>query len=131
MASGAITGDHPEISATEAYSRFDNPEISGRKRFHRSRFFADAFNRSSTGGCACGSLFVRHRSYSFSAGKTSSRMNPHIRVHTSSIFGDGAKSIPLTFLIESDEAFFGDLRDLFIEVADVLSCHCADRHPPA
>src|SRR5665647_668946 len=29
MASGAITGDHPEISATAAYSRFDNPEISG------------------------------------------------------------------------------------------------------
>ena len=107
MASGAITGDHPEISATAAYSTFDSPEIWGRKRFHRSRFFADAFNRSSTGGYACGSLFARHRSYSFSAGNTSSRMNPHIRVHTSSIFGDGSKSIPLTLLIESDEAFFG------------------------
>src|SRR5450759_714571 len=50
MASGAITGDHPEISATAAYSRLDNPEISGRKRFHRPLCFADAFNRSSTGG---------------------------------------------------------------------------------
>ena len=93
MASGAITGDHPEISATAAYSRFDNPDISGRKRFHRSRLFADAFSRSSTGGCACGSLLARHCSYSVSAGNTSSRMNPHIRAHTSSALGDSPKSI--------------------------------------
>lgn len=34
MASGAITGDHPEISATAAYSRLDSPDVAGRKRFH-------------------------------------------------------------------------------------------------
>src|SRR5450631_4322800 len=103
MASGAITGDHPEISATAAYSRFDNPDSSGRKRFHRSRFFADAFSRSMTGGCACGSWFARHWAYSVSAGKTSSRMNAHMRADTSCDLADGAKSISSTLLSEPDE----------------------------
>src|ERR1035437_4671605 len=129
MASGAITGDHPEISATAAYSRFDKPEISGRNRFHRSRFFADAFKCSRTGGCTCGSLSARHFEYSISAGNTSSRMNAHMRADTSSALADGAKSICSALLFESDEALFGDLQDLFVEVAEVLPGHCADRHP--
>ena len=52
IASGAMTGDQPETSATGAYSRFDRPERSGRNRFHRPRPRAFAFSSSTTGGRA-------------------------------------------------------------------------------
>ncbi len=50
IASGAITGDQPETSATAAYSRLLIPETCGRKRFHNPRSRADAFSFSITGG---------------------------------------------------------------------------------
>jgi hypothetical protein len=37
VASGAITGDQPMISATDAYSRLVSPASSGWKRFHSPR----------------------------------------------------------------------------------------------
>ena len=49
IASGAITGDQPDTSATGAYSRFDSPETSGRNRFHSPRSRASAFSSSTTG----------------------------------------------------------------------------------
>ena len=39
-----------------------------------------------------------------------------------------AKFIPSALLFRSDQAFFGDLQDLFIKVGEVLPGHCADRH---
>src|SRR5665811_165886 len=129
IASGAITGDQPEISATAAYSKLLNPDNSGKKRFHRSRFFADTFSFSSTGGCACVSLLARHSSYSFSAGNTSSRMKSHIRAHVSSAFGESAKSISSTFLFGSDQTLFHDLKHLVVVTAEVLSGHSPCRRP--
>jgi hypothetical protein len=62
IASGAITGDHPEISATLAYSRLDSPDSSWWKRFHRPRLRAEALRSSRTGGWACGSFSRRQAS---------------------------------------------------------------------
>ena len=50
IASGAMTGDQPVISATDAYSRLDSPPSSWWKRFHSPRLRASAFSSSSTGG---------------------------------------------------------------------------------
>ena len=50
MASGAMTGDQPVISETAANSRFEIPDHSGRKRFHRPRRCASALRSSITGG---------------------------------------------------------------------------------
>ena len=50
IASGAITGDQPVISAMEAYSRLDSPASSWWNRFHRPRLRASAFSSSRTGG---------------------------------------------------------------------------------
>jgi hypothetical protein len=50
IASGAITGDQPETSATDAYSRLDSPEMLGRKRFHSPRERASALSSSTIGG---------------------------------------------------------------------------------
>src|ERR1700722_13525882 len=108
-----------------AYSTFESPETLGRKRFQSPRFFTDSFNRSSTGGCACGSLFARHNSYSCSAGKISSRMKSAIMSDISSDFGECVKSIRLSLLPELLETFFSKLIDLVTEVAELLSGHRA------
>jgi len=50
IASGAITGDQPDTSATGAYSRLDSPETLGRNRFHSPRVRASALSSSITGG---------------------------------------------------------------------------------
>ena len=52
VTSGAITGDQPMISATEAYSRLVRPPSSWWKRFHRPRARASFLRSSSTGGCS-------------------------------------------------------------------------------
>jgi hypothetical protein len=52
VASGAITGDQPMISATDAYSRLDSPPSSWWKRFHRPRLRASTLSSSRTGGCS-------------------------------------------------------------------------------
>ena len=50
IASGAITGDQPDTSATAAYSRLDSPDTLGRNRFHSPRARASTFSSSTTGG---------------------------------------------------------------------------------
>src|SRR3954464_14920588 len=50
VASGAMVGDQPMISATEAYSRLESPPSSWWKRFHRPRLRASTFSSSRTGG---------------------------------------------------------------------------------
>ncbi|GAA1518228.1 hypothetical protein GCM10009788_22860 [Nocardioides humi] len=50
IASGAITGDQPVISAIGAYAALPSPEADGRKRFHRPRSRADALRSSITSG---------------------------------------------------------------------------------
>ena len=50
IASGAMTGDQPEISDTAANSRLEMPDHSGRKRFHRPRRRASALRSSMIGG---------------------------------------------------------------------------------
>ena len=96
IASGAITGDHPVISATDAYSRLESPPSSWWKRFHSSRLRASAFSSSITGGSAWSSWprAARHSSYTGSAGNTCSRMKSHIRPQTSSARAERAKSMP-------------------------------------
>ncbi len=50
IASGAMTGDQPVISATAAYSVCVRPPTSGWNRFHRPRDRAEALRSSMTGG---------------------------------------------------------------------------------
>ena len=62
IASGAMTGDQPDTSATGAYSRFVRPETSGRKRFHSPRRRASALRSSTTGGSSCSADVPRRSS---------------------------------------------------------------------
>ena len=50
IASGRMSVDQPEISASDAYSTFVRPDSAGRNRFHSPRARAFTFRSSTTGG---------------------------------------------------------------------------------
>ena len=82
IASGAMTGDQPEISATAAYSRLDSPDRLGQEQVPQAaapRLGLELLHDRRVG--------VRRRAragssaQTGSAGKTCSRMKSHIRAH--------------------------------------------------
>ena len=96
MASGAMTGDQPDTSATAAYSRFESPETLGRNRFHSPRSRACAFSSSTTGGrshsCGVPRRSARKASYAASAGRIFSSRNARMRLVWSAAAALGSKS---------------------------------------